>query len=107
MTAWQQRRDGDESPYIPLGPFKLRLPFIHYRFELPDYLQGLLMCAVDLAAIPLMVELLGMPFEAAIVWPSTTCQSPVGPLIPATNHALVRCQHQHTSNGPQLSELVP
>lgn len=66
MTAWQQRRDGDESPYIPLGPFKLRLPFIHYRFELPDYLQGLLMCAVDLAAIPLMVELLDMPFEAAI-----------------------------------------
>lgn len=55
-----------ESPYIPLGPFKARLPFIHYRFELPDYLQGLLMCAVDLAAIPLMTELLGMPFEVAL-----------------------------------------
>lgn len=55
-----------ESPYIPLGPFKVRLPFIHYRIELPDYLQGLLMCAVDLAAIPLMTELLGMPFEVAL-----------------------------------------
>ncbi|KWU48258.1 hypothetical protein [Pseudomonas palleroniana] len=55
-----------ESPYIPLGPFKVRLPFIHYKIELPDYLQGLLMCAVDLAAIPLMTELLGMPFEVAL-----------------------------------------
>jgi hypothetical protein len=55
-----------ESPYIPLGPFKVRLPFIHYKFEMPDYLQGLLMCAVDLAAIPLMTEMLGMPFEAAL-----------------------------------------
>ncbi|MCA8863475.1 MULTISPECIES: hypothetical protein [unclassified Halomonas] len=66
MSAWKHRVDGEESPYTPLGPFKLRLPFYHYRFELPDYLQGLLMCAVDLAAIPLMMQLLGMPFEAAL-----------------------------------------
>lgn len=66
MRRWQQRATGEEAPYIPLGPFKLRLPFVHYRFEWPDYFQGLLMCAVDLAAIPLMIELLGMPFEAAI-----------------------------------------
>jgi len=60
------RIDGQETPYWPAGPFKIRLPFIHYRFEWPDYLQGLLMCAVDMAAIPLMVELLGMPFEVAL-----------------------------------------
>lgn len=63
---WKKRKDMQESPYIPLGPFKLRLPFIHYRFEWPDYVQGLLLCAVDLAAIPLMTELLGMPFEVAL-----------------------------------------
>lgn len=56
----------ESSPYYALGPFKIRLPFKHYRIEWPDYFQGLLMCAVDLAAIPLMTELLGMPFEAAI-----------------------------------------
>lgn len=66
MNKWKDRSLGDESPYVPMGPFKLRLPFVHYRFELADYLQGLLMCAVDLAAIPLMIELLGMPFEAAL-----------------------------------------
>lgn len=60
------RRPDGETLYWPMGPFKLRLPFLHYRFEWPDYFQGLLMCAVDLAAIPLMTELLGMPFEAAL-----------------------------------------
>ncbi|MTE22960.1 hypothetical protein [Microbacterium sp. ZXX196] len=48
------------------GPFDVRLPFVHYRFEWRDYTQGLVMCAVDLGAIPLMQELLGMPFEAAL-----------------------------------------
>ncbi len=66
MNKWQHREDFQETPYIKVGVFKLRLPFIHYRFELPEYLQGLLLCAVDLAAIPLMMELLGMPFEVAI-----------------------------------------
>lgn len=63
---WRERQYGQETPYVPLGPFKLRVPFVHYRFEWPDYVQGLLMCAVDLAAIPLLMELLGMPFEAAL-----------------------------------------
>ncbi|KOS60562.1 hypothetical protein FJQ98_01585 [Lysinibacillus agricola] len=63
---WKNREYGEESPYIPAGPFKIRLPFIHYRFEWPDYVQGLLMCAVDLSAIPLLTSLLGMPFEVAL-----------------------------------------
>ncbi|KKB39978.1 membrane protein [Bacillus thermotolerans] len=63
---WKTRQYGEESPYIPAGPFKVRLPFIHYRFEWPDYVQGLLMCAVDLSAIPLLIDLLGMPFEVAL-----------------------------------------
>ena len=66
MDIQQANDHGVEAPFISFGPFKLRLPFIHYKFETADYLQGLLMCAVDLAAIPLMVELLGMPFEAAL-----------------------------------------
>jgi hypothetical protein len=33
------------------GPFRIRLPFVHYRFEWPDYVQGLLMCAVDLVVM--------------------------------------------------------
>ena len=61
-----KRAFGREQPFVPLGPFKFRLPFIHYRFELPDYIQGLIMCAVCLGIIPLLQEYLGMPFEVAI-----------------------------------------
>lgn len=61
-----KRKFGEKQPYIPMGPFHFRLPFIHYRFELPDYIQGLLMCAVCLGIIPVLQEYLGMPFEVAI-----------------------------------------
>lgn len=57
---------GKVPPHWKAGPFKVRLPFIHYRFEWQDYVQGLFMCAVDLAAIPLMVDALGMPFEVTL-----------------------------------------
>lgn len=57
---------GEEAPSIKAGPFKIRLPFIHYRFEIADYVQGLLMCAVCLGAIPLLQDALSMPFEVAL-----------------------------------------
>ena len=59
MSLWKQRKDGAEAPFWPMGPFKVRLPFLHYRFEWPDYLQGLLMCAVDLAAISVNDRIIG------------------------------------------------
>lgn len=61
-----KREYGKEQPYLPAGPFKIRIPFVHYRFEWADYLQGLLMCAVCLGAIPMLQEYLGMPFEVAM-----------------------------------------
>ena len=61
-----KREYGKEQPYLPAGPFKIRIPFIHYRFEIADYIQGLLMCAVCLSAIPMLQEYLGMPFEVAL-----------------------------------------
>ncbi|WP_214609518.1 hypothetical protein [Gulosibacter macacae] len=68
MTATPSPQEGigEVSPHWKAGPFEVRLPFVHYRIEWPDYTQGLVMCAVDLAAIPLMVDLLEMPFEAAL-----------------------------------------
>lgn len=62
----RKREEGEVQPYIPLGPFQLRLPIMHYRLEIPDYIQGLLMCAVCLGAIPMLQEYLGMPFDVAL-----------------------------------------
>lgn len=61
-----KRNHGEIQPGIPLGPLTLRLPGIHYRFEWPDYLQGLLMCTVCLAIIPVLTGKLGMSFEVAL-----------------------------------------
>lgn len=59
------RADGAEQPYIPAGIFKIRLPFIHYRWELSECLQAILMCATCLGAIPVLQDVLGVPYEVA------------------------------------------
>ncbi|WP_367105414.1 xanthine/uracil/vitamin C permease [uncultured Psychrobacter sp.] len=62
------RKYGEEQPYWAAGPFKIRLPFIHYRWEIPEMLQGLFMFMVSLAMIPLLEQYLGMPYDAALAF---------------------------------------
>ena len=61
-----KREDGKEQPFIPAGPFKIRIPGVHYKFEIADYIQGLIMCAVCLSAIPILQQYMGMPFNVAL-----------------------------------------
>lgn len=60
------RKTGEEQPYMPLGPFKLRIPFVHFKWEWPEALQALLLCATCLGAIPVLTEYLGVSFEVAL-----------------------------------------
>lgn len=76
----KQRQHGAEHPFWPLGPFKLRLPFVHYRWEYPEMLQGLIMFVVGLAMIPLLEKYLGMPYEAALAF---CVISGIGYMLPA------------------------
>lgn len=62
------REHGQEQPYWPAGPFKIRLPFIHYRWEIPEMIQGLFMFVVSLGMIPLLEQYLGMPYDAALAF---------------------------------------
>lgn len=49
------------------GPFTLRVPFIHTRFVLPEFLQGLLVTgATGLAMVPLLTSAFGLSFEEAV-----------------------------------------
>lgn len=59
------REYGKEQPYIPAGIFKIRLPFIHYKWEWSEFFQAILMCATCLGAIPVLTEVLGVPYEIA------------------------------------------
>ena len=62
------RKHGQEQPYWPFGPFKIRLPLVHYRWETAEMIQGLIMFVVGLAMIPLLETYLGMPYEAALAF---------------------------------------
>ncbi len=63
-----KRLDGpeNEQPFIPLGIFKIRLPFIHYEWEWPEAVAALFMMATCLGAVPIIQELFGVSFEVAV-----------------------------------------
>jgi hypothetical protein len=47
---------GKEAPCIPLGLFKLRIPFVHYKWELAETIQAFFLFSVAMAAIPFIME---------------------------------------------------
>ncbi|USK70813.1 solute carrier family 23 protein [Peribacillus asahii] len=66
--AVYNREEGQEQPYWPVGPFKIRLPFVHYRWEKAEFIQALIMFVVSLGMIPLLQEFLGLPYEIALAY---------------------------------------
>lgn len=76
----KHRRDGEEQPYWPAGPFKIRLPFVHYRWETAEMIQALIMFVVSLSMIPLMQQYLGVPYDVALAF-VVVCG--IGFLLPA------------------------
>ncbi|WP_227367835.1 solute carrier family 23 protein [Halomonas sp. M20] len=64
----KQRKDGEEQPCWPAGPFKIRVPFIHYRWEMAEMIQALIMFVVSLAMIPLLEQYLGLPYDIALAF---------------------------------------
>ncbi|MBB1487056.1 solute carrier family 23 protein [Oceanospirillum sediminis] len=63
-----KRNHGEEHPYWPAGPFKIRLPFIHYRWEVAETVQGMVMFVVGMAMIPLLQKYLGLPYDVALAY---------------------------------------
>lgn len=75
-----KRAHGEEQPHWPIGPFHVRLPFVHYRWETAEMIQGLFMFVVSMAMIPLLETYLGMPYEAALAF---TFIAGLGYMLPA------------------------
>ncbi|MFB4162431.1 xanthine/uracil/vitamin C permease [Alteribacillus sp. JSM 102045] len=61
-----KRKKGGEQPYWPIGKYKMRLPFIHYRLENPELIQGVVIFTIGLSMIEIMTGVLGMSYEAAL-----------------------------------------
>ncbi|MGM0987462.1 MAG: xanthine/uracil/vitamin C permease [Pseudomonadota bacterium] len=62
------RKHGEEHPYWAAGPFKIRLPFIHFPWVIPETIQALVMFVVSLGMIPLLEQHLGLPYEVALAF---------------------------------------
>lgn len=60
------RQPGTEQPYAA-GGLKLRLPFVHYRIEYQDFIQGAILSCVPLGITAAMTKVLGIPIEIAVL----------------------------------------
>ena len=65
MAHTRTQRRENELPYIPFGPFQIRLPFIHYKIESVEFIHGLILGVTALAAVPYLEQYLGLPYELA------------------------------------------
>ena len=63
----KKRPTGGEQPSA-LGVLNFRVPFVHYKIEIPDILQGAILCVVPLSITALMTSVLGIPFEIAVAF---------------------------------------
>jgi hypothetical protein len=61
-----ENHTGKELPYVG-GIFKIRLPFVHYRLEYQDFIQGIILCCIPLGITAAMTRVLGIPIEVAIL----------------------------------------
>lgn len=64
--AFLKREEGAVQPYIPLGVFQMRLPFVHLKWEWPEAIQAVFLNAVAFGALPVLTECLGLPYEVCI-----------------------------------------
>jgi hypothetical protein len=62
-----QEESGSAPAGIPWGPFTLRIPFVHFRAEWPELIQGLIVAgATGLALIPIMTNYFLLSFDVAL-----------------------------------------
>lgn len=62
-----QEESSATSTGIPWGPFTLRIPFVHFRAEWPELIQGLIVAgATGLALIPIMMGYFKLSFEVSL-----------------------------------------
>ena len=47
MANTRTQRRENELPYIPFGPFQIRLPFIHYKIESVEFIQDRKACYLN------------------------------------------------------------
>jgi len=68
-----ERKHGEEQPHIPVGLFKIRIPFYHWKWSWPEAIQGFVLVAVALAAVSFIMDGIGTSFEVAVLMVFISC----------------------------------
>ena len=66
MTKTAHREYGAEQPAIKAGMFRIRLPFIHAPWEIPEMIQAIVVFVTGVAATAYLQDIFGLPFEMAL-----------------------------------------
>lgn len=63
--AFMKRSYGGIQPYIPLGIFRIRLPFVHFKISPPEVVTGLMNACTSYGALAVLISTLGLDPEVA------------------------------------------
>lgn len=66
MTKRAHRPDGAEQPSIKFGMFRLRLPFIHAPWEIPEMIQAMVVFVTGVSAVAYLQDIFGLDFKVAL-----------------------------------------
>ena len=66
MLPSARREDGAKQPCIKIWKFDLRIPFIHYEWEIPEMIQACVVFMTGSAATAYLQDLFGFSFELAL-----------------------------------------
>jgi hypothetical protein len=66
MTKTAHRRDGEEQPSIKLGMFRIRIPFLHAPWELPEMIQAMVVFVTGVSAVAYLQDIFGLDFSIAL-----------------------------------------
>ena len=66
MTKTSYREDGAEQPSIKAGMFRIRLPFVHAPWEIPEMIQAMVVFVTGVSAVAYLQDIFGLDFKIAL-----------------------------------------
>ena len=66
MMKSAHRAEGAEQPAIKLGMFRIRIPFVHAPWELPEMIQAMVVFVTGVSAVAYLQDIFGLPFSVAL-----------------------------------------
>ena len=66
MLPSARREDGAKQPCIKIWKFDLRIPFVHYEWEIPEMIQACVVFMTGSAATAYLQDMFGFTFEMAL-----------------------------------------